>query len=133
MDYVRAVWPIAGRAQHEVVVRCFEELKPFGETARFRWQPMAAPDKDTGEPDHVGTITAQRPSEWTTAQRFQWLHGTDAHATPHIRPSGLAPSVRGAGMNEGDTPRLYTTVSENTALYYARNLKFPFETRCDCG
>eukprot|EP00973_Karenia_brevis_P002433 328379-Karenia_brevis.AAC.1 len=31
------------------------------------------------------------------------------------------------------TPRLYTTKSENTALYYARHREFPCDTRCDCG
>eukprot|EP00973_Karenia_brevis_P024117 3328556-Karenia_brevis.AAC.1 len=67
MDYVRAVWPMVGRAQHEVVVRCSEQLKPFGETARFPWQTMAALDKDAGEPDHVGTIISQTPSEWAAA------------------------------------------------------------------
>eukprot|EP00973_Karenia_brevis_P024874 3427790-Karenia_brevis.AAC.1 len=61
---------------------------------------MTAPDKGTGEPDHVGTITAQIPIEWTSALRFQWRHGTDAYAAPHIRQSGLAPSVQRAGMNE---------------------------------
>eukprot|EP00973_Karenia_brevis_P071148 9885726-Karenia_brevis.AAC.1 len=43
LDYVRAVWPMVGRAQHEVVVRALEQLEPFGETARFPWQPMAGP------------------------------------------------------------------------------------------
>eukprot|EP00973_Karenia_brevis_P092667 12413518-Karenia_brevis.AAC.2 len=32
LDYVRAVWPVVGRAQHEVVVRALAQLVPFGET-----------------------------------------------------------------------------------------------------
>eukprot|EP00973_Karenia_brevis_P039461 5447963-Karenia_brevis.AAC.1 len=61
---------------------------------------MAAPDKVTGELDHVGTITVQIPIEWATAPRFQWRHGTDAHAAPHIGQFGLTPSTTGAGMDE---------------------------------
>eukprot|EP00973_Karenia_brevis_P072873 10120349-Karenia_brevis.AAC.1 len=82
---------MVGRAQHEVVVRCLEQLKPFGEKAHFPSQPMAAPDKDSGEQDHVGTIISQIPSERTTAPQFQWRHGTDAYAAPHIHQFGLVP------------------------------------------
>eukprot|EP00973_Karenia_brevis_P049026 6799683-Karenia_brevis.AAC.1 len=46
---------------------------------------------------------------------------------------GLQPSTEGAGMKEGDTPRSYTSKSENTSLYYARPREFPFDTRSDCG
>eukprot|EP00973_Karenia_brevis_P060072 8358655-Karenia_brevis.AAC.1 len=61
---------------------------------------MAAPGKDSGEPGHVGTIIAQILREWTTAPRFQWRHGTDEYAAPHICQFGLAPRVGGAGMND---------------------------------
>eukprot|EP00973_Karenia_brevis_P074841 10401172-Karenia_brevis.AAC.1 len=91
MDYVRQVWPMVGRAQHEVVVRALESLRPFNETVRFAWQPMAAPDKESGEPDHVGSIMTQIPAEWITSLRSQWRHGTDAYAVPHIRQFGLEP------------------------------------------
>eukprot|EP00973_Karenia_brevis_P051840 7201420-Karenia_brevis.AAC.1 len=36
-------------------------------------------------------------------------------------------------MRDGETPRLYTTESQHTALYYARHREFPCDTRCDCG
>eukprot|EP00973_Karenia_brevis_P030456 4199331-Karenia_brevis.AAC.1 len=64
----------------------------------------APPNRETGEPDLVGTITAQIPVEWTTAPKYQWQRGTDAYAAPHIRQCGLAPSTKGAGMKEGDAP-----------------------------
>eukprot|EP00973_Karenia_brevis_P047901 6648492-Karenia_brevis.AAC.1 len=64
---------------------------------RFPWQPLAGPPNPmTGEPDVVGTITAQIPVDWTTAPKYQWRHGTDAYAAPHIRQFGLQPSIEGA-------------------------------------
>eukprot|EP00973_Karenia_brevis_P095755 12428989-Karenia_brevis.AAC.1 len=66
---------------------------------------MAGPPiRETGEPDLVGTSTAQIPVDWTTAPKYQWRHGADAYAAPHIRQFGLQPSTQGAGMKEGDTP-----------------------------
>eukprot|EP00973_Karenia_brevis_P051952 7216815-Karenia_brevis.AAC.1 len=91
-----------------------------------------APNRETGEPDPVGTINAQIPVDWTAAPKYQWRHGTDAYAAPHIRQFGLQPSKEEAGMKEGDAPRLYTSKSENTSLYYARPREFPFDTRSDC-
>eukprot|EP00973_Karenia_brevis_P095698 12428675-Karenia_brevis.AAC.1 len=64
----------------------------------------APPNRETGEPDLVGTITAEIPVEWTAAPKYQWRHGTDAYAAPHICQFRLAPSAKGAGMEDGDTP-----------------------------
>eukprot|EP00973_Karenia_brevis_P064907 9014802-Karenia_brevis.AAC.1 len=76
---------MVGRAQHEVVVRAPAQPVPFGETVCFPRQPMARPpNRETGEPDPVGTITAQIPVDWAAAPRYQWRHGTDAYAAPHI-------------------------------------------------
>eukprot|EP00973_Karenia_brevis_P058543 8153806-Karenia_brevis.AAC.1 len=36
-------------------------------------------------------------------------------------------------MAVGDTPRLYTTKSEYTALYYSKAREFPFQTQEQCG
>eukprot|EP00973_Karenia_brevis_P017497 2400957-Karenia_brevis.AAC.1 len=62
------------------------------------------PNRETGEPYFVGTITAQIPVDWTAAPKYQWRHGTDANAAPHIRQFGLQLSKEGAGMKDGDAP-----------------------------
>eukprot|EP00973_Karenia_brevis_P005051 695205-Karenia_brevis.AAC.1 len=90
---------------------------------------VGSPNLVTGEPDFLGTITAQTPVAWTTAPKYQWRHGADAYAAPHIRQFVLQPSIQGAGMKEGDALRLYTSKSKKTSLYYAWPREFPYMRR----
>eukprot|EP00973_Karenia_brevis_P061592 8564948-Karenia_brevis.AAC.1 len=69
MDYIRQVWPMVRRAQHECVLRALEQLKPFEGVARFPWIPMKVyANQDGSKVDPitaaVGTIIRPIPEEW---------------------------------------------------------------------
>ena len=66
-------------------------------------------------------------------EKNQWRHGTDLYSLPFLRKYGLASSLEGSQMRLGETPRLYTSKSTNTALTYSRDRELLLPTYAELG